>query len=157
MFLSAPGYALRNEGGDRPICGAVENPRVKPENQQIVDAFLFHADEMGDDILAETEEWLGVVPFIFTLMRERPEAFALSALGDYHTARPASLDPKTAELVAIAAAAGAGADNCVRVHIGAALKEGATRDEILDAILIAGVIGKTRVLAAALRAFGDRL
>lgn len=130
---------------------------MEPKHQQIVDEFLSHADEMGDDIIAETKEWLGVVPFIFTLMRERPEAFALSTLGDYHTARPASLDPKMAELVAIAAAAGAGADNCVRVHIGTALKEGATRDEILDAILIAGVIGKTSVLAPALRAFKDKL
>jgi alkylhydroperoxidase/carboxymuconolactone decarboxylase family protein YurZ len=43
------------------------------------------------------------------------------------------------------------------VHIGTALKEGATRDEILDAILIAGVIGKTSVLAPALRAFKDKL
>jgi len=130
---------------------------MKPENQKTIDEFLSRAEEMGDDIIAQTEEWLGVVPFIFTLMRERPEAFALSVLGDYHTARPASLDPKTAELVAIAAAAGAGADNCVRVHIGTALKEGATRDEILDTILIAGIIGKTRVLAPALRAFRDRL
>ena len=67
---------------------------MKPENQKTIDEFLSRADEMGDDIIAQTEEWLGVVPFIFTLMRERPEAFALSVLGDHHTARPTSLDPQ---------------------------------------------------------------
>ncbi|TAJ45028.1 carboxymuconolactone decarboxylase family protein [Methanofollis fontis] len=128
---------------------------MKPEDRKIIDEFRARADGMSDDILAETEEWLGTVPFIFKLMRERPESFAFSVLGDYHTARPPHLDAKTAELVAIAAAAGAGADKCVKVHVGAALKEGATRDEILDTILIAGVMGKTRILAPALRAFQD--
>lgn len=128
---------------------------MKPENQKTLDDFLSHADEMADDVLAETENWLGTVPFIFPIMRERSEAFTLSTLGDYKTARPASLDAKTAELVAIAAAAGAGADKCIKVHIGTALKEGATRDEILDTILIAGIIGKTRVLASSLRAFRE--
>lgn len=94
---------------------------------------------------------LGVVPFIFTMLRDRPEVFALSAIADYRISRPDSLDAKTAELVAIAAAAGAGADNCLKVHIGAALKEGASRDEILDVLLIAAMIGKTRVLASSLR------
>ncbi|WP_067050916.1 carboxymuconolactone decarboxylase family protein [Methanofollis ethanolicus] len=128
---------------------------MKPENQKTLDDFLSHADTMADDVLAETENWLGTVPFIFTVMRERPEAFTLSALGDYKTARPASMDAKTAELVAIAAGAGAGADKCIKVHVGAALREGATRDEILDTILIAGVIGKTHVLASSLRAFKE--
>ncbi|MDD3620899.1 MAG: carboxymuconolactone decarboxylase family protein [Methanofollis sp.] len=128
---------------------------MKPTTQKTIDDFLSHADEMADDVLAETEEWLGTVPFIFKLMRERPEAFVFSALGDYKTARPESLDAKTAELVAIAAAAGAGADKCVKVHIGAALKEGATRDEILDTILIAGILGKTKILADSLRSFKE--
>ena len=69
--------------------------------------------------------------------------------------RPDSLDPKTAELIAVAAAAGAGADSCLKVHIGAALKEGASRDEILDVLLIAAMIGKTRVLASSLRRFRE--
>ncbi|MFA6673433.1 MAG: carboxymuconolactone decarboxylase family protein, partial [Methanoculleus sp.] len=128
---------------------------MKPKNEQIVKDFLAHADDLSDDITDDVEEMLGVVPFIFSILRDRPESFALSTLADYRISRPDSLDPKTAELIAVAAAAGAGADSCLKVHIGAALKEGASRDEILDVLLIAAMIGKTRILASSLRRFRE--
>ncbi|MFA7561983.1 MAG: carboxymuconolactone decarboxylase family protein [Methanoculleus sp.] len=128
---------------------------MKPENERLIDDFLAHADDLSDDIVADVEEMLGIVPFIFPILRSRPDAFALSTLADYRTSRPDSLDPKTAELIAVAAAASAGADSCLKVHIGAALKEGASRDEILDVLLIAAMIGKTRVLASALRRYRE--
>jgi len=128
---------------------------MKPENEQLINDFLTHADDLGDDITEDVREMLGVVPFIFTLLRDRPDIFALSAIADYRISRPGSLDAKTAELIAIAAAAGAGADNCLKVHMGAALKEGASRDEVLDALLIAAMIGKTKVLASSLRQLRD--
>jgi len=128
---------------------------MKPENEKLIDDFLAHADDLGDDIVADVEEMLGVVPFIFPILRDRPESFALSTLADYRISRPDSLDPKTAELIAVAAAASAEAESCLKVHIGAALKEGASRDEILDVLLIAAMIGKTRVLASSLRRFRE--
>ncbi|MCK9308353.1 MAG: carboxymuconolactone decarboxylase family protein [Methanoculleus sp.] len=128
---------------------------MKPENEQLINDFLTHADDLGDDIVNDVEEMLGVVPFIFTILRDRPDIFALSAIADYRISRPDSLNAKTAELIAIAAAAGAGADSCLKVHMGAALKEGASRDEILDTLLIAAMIGKTRVLASSLRQFRE--
>jgi len=128
---------------------------MKPENEQLINDFLTHADDLGDEITEDVREMLGVVPFIFTLLRDRPDIFALSAIADYRISRPGSLDAKTAELIAIAAAAGAGADNCLKVHMGAALKEGASRDEVLDALLIAAMIGKTKVLASSLRQLRD--
>ena len=128
---------------------------MKPENEKLIDDFLAHADDLGDDIVEDVREMLGVVPFIFTILRDRPDTFALSAIADYRISRPDSLDPKTAELIAVAAAAGAGAESCLKVHMGAALKEGATRDEILDTLLIAAMIGKTRVLASSLRRFRE--
>ena len=128
---------------------------MKPDNEKLIDDFLAHADDLGDEIVEDVEKMLGVVPFIFSILRDRPETFALSAIADYRISRPGSLDPKTAELVAVAAAAGAGADSCLKVHMGAALKEGASRDEILDVLQIAAMIGKTRVLASSLRQFRD--
>lgn len=91
------------------------------------------------------------MPFILPVLRERQEVFALTSIADEMICRPAHLSPKTAELVALAAAAGASADHCLKVHIRAAVKEGASRDEIYDTIMIAALIGKTRVLASALR------
>ena len=128
---------------------------MKPDNEKLIDDFLAHADDLGDEIVEDVEKMLGVVPFIFSILRDRPETFALSAVADYRISRPSSLDAKTAELVAVAAAAGAGADSCLKVHMGAALKEGASRDEILDVLQIAAMIGKTRVLASSLRQFRE--
>ncbi|AGB01468.1 carboxymuconolactone decarboxylase family protein [Methanoregula formicica] len=126
---------------------------MKPENQRALDDFLSRADEISEDILEDTREMLGSMPFIFPVLKERPEYFALSGLADEMVCRPPHIPAKTAELIAIAAAAGAGAESCLRVHIRAAMKEGANRDEIYDTILIASLIGKTRVLAPALREF----
>jgi len=128
---------------------------MKSEYEKLVNDFLAHAEDLGDEVTGDVREMLGVVPFIFDVLRKRPEVFALSALADYRISRPGSLDPKTAELVAVAAAAGAGAENCLKVHMGAALKEGASPEQVLDVLLIAGMIGKTGVLASSLRQFRD--
>ena len=124
---------------------------MQPDNEQLIDDFLAHADDLGDDIVADVKEMLGLVPFIFTILRDRPDVFALSTIADYRTSRPDSLD----SAIAVAPAASAGADSCLKVHIGAALKEGASRDEVLDTLLIAAMIGKTRILASSLRQFRE--
>jgi AhpD family alkylhydroperoxidase len=128
---------------------------MKEENQKAVDDFLSRAEDISDDILKDTEEMLGSMPFILPVLRERPAYFALTSLADEMLCRPAHLPPKTAELVSVAAAASAGAQYCLQVHIRAAAKEGASRDEIYDAIMIAALIGKTRVLAPALRELSE--
>jgi len=128
-----------------------------PGNQKVLDDFLSHADAISNDILADTQKMLGCMPYILPVLRERPEYFALSSIADEMVCRPAHLSSKTAELVALAAAASAGAEYCMQVHIRAAAKEGASRDEIYDTILIAALVGKTRVLAPALRELSDAL
>lgn len=128
---------------------------MQDQNQQIISGFLSHAEEISDDLMEDIEKMLGVMPFILKVLRERPDTFMLATLIDYKTGRPDHLSPKTAELVAIAAAAGAGADSCLKVHIMAAQKEGATRDEILDTIMIASMMGRTKILASALRLLPD--
>ena len=128
---------------------------MRPENQKAIDDFLARSDSISDDILEETEKMFGSMPFILPILRERPKYFAPAVLADDLVCRPEHLSPKTAELVALAAAAATNAEHCMRVHIPAAVKEGATRDEILDTILIAALVGKSRVLATALRQMND--
>ncbi|NLL09333.1 MAG: carboxymuconolactone decarboxylase family protein [Methanomicrobiales archaeon] len=128
---------------------------MQEKNQQIVNEFLSHSKEINEDIMADIEKMLGVMPFIFNSLKERPEIVMLATLADYNIGRPKTLSPKTAELIAIAAAAGAGAESCLKVHIKAALNEGVTRDEILDTIMIAAMMGKTKILASALRLLPD--
>ncbi len=91
---------------------------------------------------------LGTVPFILQVMARRPEFMIFSSLKDFYALRPKSLDPKTAELLAVAAAASSGADKCLKVHMSAAARAGASEDEILDAVFIAAIIGQTKVLAS---------
>jgi len=128
---------------------------MKPENQDLIKALLERSDSLQEDIFDDAEEMLGTVPFILRVMARRPEFMIFSALKDFNALRPKSLDPKTAELLAIAAAASSGAEKCLKVHMSAAARAGASEDEILDAVFIASVIGQTRVLASALRTFQE--
>jgi 4-carboxymuconolactone decarboxylase len=128
---------------------------MKPENKDLIKALLDESPSLQEDIFDDTEKMLGTVPFILRVMARRPEFMIFSSLKDFYALRPKSLDAKTAELLAVAAAASAGADKCLKVHMSAAEKAGASEDEILDAILIAAVIGQTRVLAESLRAFQE--
>jgi 4-carboxymuconolactone decarboxylase len=124
---------------------------MNPETSKKIDAFLEDEEEICDSLFEQFEETLGVVPFILPILRERPDSFAFNGLGDLYTFNPESMDRVTAELIAVAAAAATGADGCLKVHIGAAMKEGATREQVRDAIAIAALIGKTGILGGAFR------
>lgn len=128
---------------------------MKPENKDLIKALLGQADSIQEDIYDDTEKMLGTVPFILKVMARRPEFMIFSALKDFYALRPQSLEPKVAELLAVAAAAASGADKCLKVHMSAAARAGASEDEILDAVFIAALIGQTRVLASALRTFQE--
>ncbi|HOV83170.1 MAG TPA: carboxymuconolactone decarboxylase family protein [Methanothrix sp.] len=128
---------------------------MKPENKELIQALLENSDSIQEDIFEDSEAMLGTVPFILRLMARRPEFMIFSSLKDFYVLRPESLEPKTAELLAVAAAAASGADRCLKVHMNAALREGASKDEILDTLFIAALIGQTRVLASSLRAYQE--
>ena len=101
-----------------------------------------HAPGLIEDIDADTEEMPGGSPSSSTTLKERPDLFIVSALADGKACRPESLDPGTAGLMAVTAAAAVGAPDYLRVHIRAALLAGASRDAIRDCLVIARVIGK---------------
>jgi 4-carboxymuconolactone decarboxylase len=126
---------------------------MKPENKSLIKSLLDQSESLQEDIYADCEQMLGTVPFILRVMARRPEFMIFSALKDFYALRPQSLDARTAELLAVAAAAASGADKCLRVHMAAAERAGASEDEILDAVFIAANIGQTKVLASALRTF----
>jgi AhpD family alkylhydroperoxidase len=132
-----------------------QNKAMKPENKTLIKALLENTESIQEDIYDDTEKMLGTVPFILKVMARRPEFMIFSALKDFYALRPKSLEPKVAELLAVAAAAASGADKCLKVHMSAAARAGASEDEILDAVFIAAIIGQTRVLASALRTFQE--
>ena len=53
---------------------------MKQENQKALNDFLSHADAISDDILIDTKEMLGCMPFILPVLRERPESVSYTHL-----------------------------------------------------------------------------
>jgi AhpD family alkylhydroperoxidase len=69
--------------------------------------------------------------------------------------KTAALDPKTRELIALAVAVTRQCDGCITIHTDAAIKHGATKDEVVEALGVAiavnagaALVYSTRVLDA---------
>lgn len=114
---------------------------------------------LADDNLAEAiseifKQERNGLGFLLRTLRRRPRTFnpyvfkGLSVLG-----HPANLDRKTAELVAVGAAAALMCEHCLEAHISRAIAQGATFEEVMDAILVAGAIAESSTLSVALRKF----
>jgi 4-carboxymuconolactone decarboxylase len=62
---------------------------MKEANKKAISEFLQHTDSISDDILEDTQEMLGSMPFILPVQKnERPDCFALSCLADDMICRP---------------------------------------------------------------------
>jgi AhpD family alkylhydroperoxidase len=107
---------------------------------------------------ATSKEWLeqiqdenGRIPFIFQRMAERPAVLISHLLYKGAVTETSTLDPKNVELISMAVGAALQCSHCVEYHMQAAIKRGATREEILEVILIAGLLANSVVLAEAYR------
>jgi len=116
-------------------------------------------EQLGDEKLTEALvealiEQNGSLGYILNVLKERPRnfnPFILKGMAIYK--EPKSLDRKTAELVAIGAAAALRCEHCLEAHMHRAHAEGASLDEIMDALLIAGAIADSSTLSVAFRKF----
>jgi AhpD family alkylhydroperoxidase len=54
---------------------------------------------------------------------------------------PGALDPKTKELIAVALSVGSRCDPCIAFHVPAALRHGATREEIMEVLAVCVMMG----------------
>jgi AhpD family alkylhydroperoxidase len=52
-----------------------------------------------------------------------------------------ALDPKTKELIAVALSVGSRCDPCIAFHVHAALRHGASRDELMEVLSVAVMMG----------------
>jgi AhpD family alkylhydroperoxidase len=113
---------------------------------------------------ATAEEWMkaieveyGRVPLVFKRMGERPEVLISHLLYKGTVAETSPLDPKYVELISMAVGAALKCPHCTGYHMQAATRMGATREEILEVILIAGMISNSSVLANAYRIFDEKI
>jgi 4-carboxymuconolactone decarboxylase len=108
------------------------------------------ADELAEAIAGKN----GELGFLLKVLKERPRTFnpyLLKGMTVYK--EPKSLDRKTAELVAVSAAAALHCEHCLEAHMARAIAEGATLDEIMDTILVAGAISESSLLSVAFRKY----
>ena len=115
------------------------------------------ADVTAEEWLREIEEEYGRVPLIFKRMGERPEVLISHLLYKGTVAQTSPLDPKYVELISLAVGAALKCPHCTGYHMQAALKMGATREEILEVILLAGMIANSSVLANSYRIFDEKM
>jgi AhpD family alkylhydroperoxidase len=115
------------------------------------------ADITADEWMKVIEEDYGRVPLIFKRMGERPEVLISHLLYKGTVAQTSPLDPKYVELISMAVGAALKCPHCTGYHMQAATRMGATREEILEVILIAGMISNSSVLANAYRIFDEKV
>ncbi|MDD1719520.1 MAG: carboxymuconolactone decarboxylase family protein, partial [Methanoregulaceae archaeon] len=109
------------------------------------------ADAIAAEWMNEIEVEYGRTPLIFRRMSERPEVLISHLLYKGTVTGTSALDPKFVELISMAVGAALRCQHCTGYHMQAAMKKGATREEILEVILIAGLISNSSVLANAYR------
>ena len=115
------------------------------------------ADVTADTWMREIEVEYGRVPLIFKRMGERPEVLISHLLYKGTVAQTSPLDPKYVELISLGVGAALKCPHCTGYHMQAALKMGASREEILEVILLAGMISNSSVLANSYRIFDEKM
>ncbi len=96
----------------------------------------------------------GELGFLLTVLKERPRnfnPFLFKGMAIYK--EPSALDRKTAELVAVGAAAALRCDHCLEAHLYRAMVAGASLEELMDALLVAGAISESSTLSVAFRKY----
>lgn len=66
-----------------------------------------------------------------------------------------SLEPRVIELISLAVGAALRCDHCTAYHMQVAKKMGIPKEEILEAVLVAGLLANSSVLANAYRVIPD--
>ncbi|MFA4955507.1 MAG: carboxymuconolactone decarboxylase family protein [Candidatus Methanoperedens sp.] len=110
-------------------------------------------EQAAEELLKEVEKAYGEVPYILNFMKKSPELLVTKILYDNSITREFKrMDAKTIELISIGASAALRCDHCLKMHIRVAQRLGVTKEEIFDAILIAGTLSNAAVLAQGTRA-----
>ena len=115
-------------------------------------------EDAAEELLKEVEKAYGEIPYILNFMKQKPELLVTKILYDNSIIREFKrLDAKTIELISIGVSAALKCPHCLKMHIRVAQRLGVTKDEIFDAILIAGTLSNAAVLAEGTRAMDSEI
>ena len=109
------------------------------------------AQATADDLIRNVEEEFGSAPLIYKKLEDMPEALISHLLYKNAIGEGGCLPPKTVELISLAVGSALRCDHCTEYHMRAAKLMGASKEEILEAVLIAGMLANSSVLANAYR------
>lgn len=110
--------------------------------------------ELTDAITDAMVKDRGELGYVLSVLKERPRTFnpyLLKGMAVYK--EPKALDRKTAELVAVSAAAALHCEHCLEAHMARAVAQGATLDEVMDTLLVAGSIAESSLYSVAFRKY----
>jgi len=102
----------------------------------IVNEFNEYRSKMNDKILADNNK---VIKRIFNL--------------DTNAFAEGTLDKKTKELLGLVASMVLRCDDCVKYHLEACYKEGLTKEQVVESLSIANLVGGTIVIPHLRRAY----
>ena len=110
--------------------------------------------QQTDKILEAIRNAYGFVPVVNQVLSERPDLFVPGATYSRAVLEgEGDLDRKTRYLCAISAAAAVGGEYCIAVQMKHAREAGATKDEVLESIMIGSMMAMNRAQSYALRKF----
>ena len=101
-----------------------------------VEKFNAYRSKMNDKILSDDNK---VIKRIFNL--------------DTNTYKAGHLDTKTKELLGLVASAVLRCDDCVKYHLETCFKEGVTKEEMMESMSVATLVGGTIVIPHLRRAY----
>ena len=109
------------------------------------------AQATADELIRNVEAEFGSAPLIYKKLEDMPEALISHLLYKNAVGEGGCLPPKTVELISLAVGSALRCDHCTEYHMRAAKLMGASKEEILEAVLIAGMLANSSVLANAYR------
>ncbi len=107
--------------------------------------------------LKRLADFYGQVPFVSTSLAQHPDVFLpFSDLSKRLLLEPKHLSLKEMELAAVAASTALGSEHCLNVHIPQALRVGASRDEVMEAIMVGSFMAMTKGQSVGLRKLAEQ-
>lgn len=113
--------------------------------------------EITDRILESIKKEYGFIPLVNQVLSEKPDLFIPAAnLGRaVMEGKDQKLERKTAYLCAISAATSIGGEHCINVQMKHAIAAGASKDEILESMMIGSYMAMTRSQSYAFRKYKE--
>jgi AhpD family alkylhydroperoxidase len=107
--------------------------------------------------LQRLAEIYGEVPLVSRKLADSPEIFLpYTDLSKRLLLEPEHLSKKEMEIAAVAASVALGSEHCLNVHIPQAIKMGATKEELMEIIMIASFMAMTKGQSVAFRKLDEQ-